>query len=203
MRTWDDLYGKLPKQRLTKLGLVKRSYGDVIGELSLLRSMLVKEEFVISPNMSVRNTMVSDRINALQYAINRMTPKKILVDVATNEYGLIGGVDAFRRIPNRSVRENMSGSKQLGTLRLLFTEGECSVCGKMVGLDTPHWKGGRSSLAVCHLIPESFGGATNGQNCVVRCAECNYQEGSYIDGYIMTELRTITVIVPIAFTHPE
>jgi hypothetical protein len=204
LKTWTDLYGKVSKAKLCKLGLVKRSYGDVVGELALLRTMVVKEQFILSPDMSVRNGLVIDRIEALQYAIKRMTPVKILVDIENNRYGMIGGVDAFRRIPNRSVRENMAGTKQLGTLPLLFTDNsECVKCGKMVGLDIPHWMGGRSSLAVCHTIPEAVGGATSNHNCTVRCAECNYREGAYIDGYILNELREITIIVPIAFTHPE
>lgn len=199
--SWTDKYGKASRRKLTALGLEKRTYTDVIGEISLLRGMLVKPQFVISSAMSVRNELTTDRLSALIYGIQRMTPVAVLVGT---EYGRVGGTNAFRPLPNRSVKENASGSnRQLGTLRRLFTEGPCRRCNRDVGFDTEHHMGGRSSLACCHLVPEQFGGTTDYHNVVVGCAECNYQIGSYVDGHVMLALRQITILVPIHIDRPE
>lgn len=201
LKAWDVAYAKTSKKKSTSLGLEKRQFTDVIGELSLLRGMLVKDEFVISASMRVRNTLTAERIEALEYGVKRMTPVDIMVG---SDLGRVGGVNAFRPLPNRSVRENASGkNRQLGLPRQLFTEGTCAKCGRDVGFDITHWKGGRSSLACCHLIPESYGGTTDYHNVIIGCAECNYQMGSYVDTFTMFDLRRISIIVPIHIEHPE
>jgi hypothetical protein len=201
LKAWDVTYAKTSKKRLTSLGLEKRQYTDVIGELSLLRGMLVKLEFVISPSMSVRNKLTAERIEALEYGVKRMTPVDVMVG---RDMGRVGGVNAFRPLPNRSVVENASGrNRQLGTPRQLFTEGVCPKCEREIGFDIMHWKGNRSSLACCHLVPESYGGTTDFHNVVVGCGECNYQMGSYVDTFTMFDLRRISIIVPIHVEHPE
>jgi len=202
--SWTDKYGKMTPKRLTAIGLEKRSYADVVGELSMLRNMLVRPEFIISPMMNVQNTLTTERMTALRYGIQRMTPVKILVHPSTDTYGSVGGPNAFRPLPNRSVRENASGSnRQLGALRQMFTEGPCPKCGRDVGFDTVHWKGGRSSLACCHLVAEALGGATDYTNVVVACAECNYQSGAYTETAVLFLLRRIQIVVPIHVDRPE
>ena len=204
LASWDDLYTKTSKKKLVTLGLEKRSLLDVVAEMSLLRSMIVKDEHVISSIMRVRNVLSSDRLDAIKYGIQRMTPQVIDPGIGSDLVGCIGGTDAFRPLPNRSVKENASGSnRQLGVMRMDYTDGTCPRCEKEIGLDVVHWKGGRSSLCCSHVIPESFGGCTNNKNVVVSCAECNYQRGNWVDTLTLSRLRQITIIVPIHVTHPK
>ncbi len=209
LKAWDVTYAKTTKARLAKLGLERVNYYHMVTELVALRTMVVPEKYrELGTDSTYFSERAEMRIKALRYAIQRMTPHAITSLVGNEVFiGSVGGVNAFRPLPNRSVEINASGSiKQLGIPRVAYQtkdNGTCVRCGKQIGMGIEHWMGGRASLAMCHVIPEAFGGSTDNKNVVLGCGECNYQAGNFIPAFVRNRLRAIMLIAPIDYNEGE
>ena len=114
----------------------------------------------------------------------------------TVENGTIGGPDASKRLPHRTVHE-LAETYQLDVTRYAKPS-MCPNCKKIVGLDVyDTLKNGkkRATLAVCHTIPRVRGGATNASNLALGCAKCNSDVKDNMTKTMVVELKKIMVEV--------
>ncbi len=104
------------------------------------------------------------------------------------ENGVFGGPDAAKELPHDTVVE-MVEKFELDT-NGFETPQTCGGCGNTVGLDVKMMQGNRqvASLAICHIVPKSRGGATAKGNLFLGCAECNRRASNSISETMIAAL---------------
>ncbi len=104
------------------------------------------------------------------------------------ENGVFGGPDAAKELPHDTVAE-MVVKFGLDT-NGFETPQTCGCCGTLVGLDVKMKQGSRdvASLAICHIVPKSRGGATAKGNLFLGCAVCNQRAGNSISDTMIAAL---------------
>lgn len=104
--------------------------------------------------------------------------------------GVFGGPDAAKELPHDTVVELIAKYKLDASAYVNPTV--CTCCGTTVGVDVklPADKTGKrkASLAICHIVPRSRGGATNAKNLFVGCAVCNQQASNKVDDDMIAAL---------------
>jgi 5-methylcytosine-specific restriction endonuclease McrA len=104
------------------------------------------------------------------------------------ENGVFGGPKAAKELPHDTVID-MVKSFELDT-NGFETPQTCACCGTLVGLDVKMKQGNRdvASLAICHIVPKSRGGATAKGNLFLGCAVCNQRAGNSISDTMIAAL---------------
>jgi 5-methylcytosine-specific restriction endonuclease McrA len=104
------------------------------------------------------------------------------------ENGVFGGPDAAKELPHDTVVD-LVARYELDT-NGFETPQTCSCCGTLVGLNVKMKQGNRevASLAICHIVPKSRGGATAKGNLFLGCAECNRLAGNSISAEMIAAL---------------
>lgn len=107
---------------------------------------------------------------------------------ASIENGVFGGPDAAKELPHDTVID-MVKKFQLDT-NGFETPQTCACCGTTVGLNVKMKVGARevASLAICHIVPKSRGGATATGNLFLGCAVCNQRAGNSISDEMIAAL---------------
>jgi len=97
------------------------------------------------------------------------------------KYGVFGGEKAAASLPHRSTKD-IADDWSLDYSRYVNPT-VCECCGTTVGIDVTMTIGKLTvaTLAICHKVPASRGGATIPDNVFVGCAVCNKKAGNRIE----------------------